>query len=93
MTMAGSQTKEGYSVVSGENSGNKVSGHGFHVGTMANGDKFYVRRAGVYGPLAGQESELGWPAGLQAARPQAAGRRNSARPRRGARLCELFCLG
>ena len=47
MEIAGIQTKEGYSVGFGESSGNKSSGHGIHVSTMANGDKFYVRFQGT----------------------------------------------
>ncbi len=47
MEIAAVQTKEGYSVVSGENSGNKATGRGYHVSTMANGDKFYARYQGT----------------------------------------------
>jgi len=40
--MAGSTGKDGYSVAASEVHGGKTKDHGVHVGTMANGDKFYV---------------------------------------------------
>jgi len=47
LEIAGIQTKDGYSVGFGESSGNKANGRGYHVSTMANGDKFYVRFQGT----------------------------------------------
>src|SRR5262249_28597219 len=47
MEMAGSQTKEGVDVASAEITGNKLRVHGYHTGTLANGDKFYVRFQGT----------------------------------------------
>ncbi len=44
--MAGSQAKDGVSVESDEMSGDKSTGHGTHWGTMANGDKYFVRYQG-----------------------------------------------
>jgi hypothetical protein len=46
MEIAGAKTKEGFSVSSDETTGNKSSGHGIHVSTMDNGDKFHVRFQG-----------------------------------------------
>lgn len=46
MDIAGSQTKEGTDIVSDEVRGNRVRSHGYHVGTMASGDKIYVRFQG-----------------------------------------------
>lgn len=46
MEIAGLQTKDGYDVVSGDGSGDKVRGTGYHVSNMSNGDKIYVRFQG-----------------------------------------------
>ncbi len=43
MTMGGSTTKEGTSSVLSDARGDVSSDHGYHVGTMANGDKYFVR--------------------------------------------------
>jgi len=40
--MGGSTSKDGYSVAASEVHGGKSKEHGVHVGTMANGDKYYV---------------------------------------------------
>lgn len=40
--MAGLAAKDGYSVAASEMSAGKTKDHGIHVGTMANGDKYYV---------------------------------------------------
>jgi hypothetical protein len=40
--MGGSTAKDGYSVSASEVHGGKSVEHGIHVGTMANGDKYYV---------------------------------------------------
>jgi hypothetical protein len=40
--MAGVAAKDGYSVATSEAQGGKTKDHGIHVGTMANGDKYYV---------------------------------------------------
>ena len=45
--MAGSATKDGYSVSASEVHGGKSKEHGIHVGTMANGDKYYVHFQGT----------------------------------------------
>lgn len=45
--MAGSTGKDGYSVASSEAHSAKTTETGIHVGTMANGDKFYVRFHGT----------------------------------------------
>jgi hypothetical protein len=45
--MGGSETKEGPSVELGETTGDKSSGRGVHWGTMANGDKYFVRYQGT----------------------------------------------
>ena len=47
LEIAGGKSKDGYSVGFGESSGSKSNGHGIHVSTMANGDKFYVRFQGT----------------------------------------------
>ena len=47
LEIAGSQSKDGWDVGSGEMSGNKARGTGYHGSTMANGDKFYVRFQGT----------------------------------------------
>ncbi len=47
LEMAGIQAKEGYSVGFGESSGSKANARGYHVSTMANGDKTYVRFQGT----------------------------------------------
>ena len=44
--MAGSPTKDGDSVATGEIDGDKSWEKGFHTGTVASGDKFYVRYTG-----------------------------------------------
>jgi hypothetical protein len=46
MEISGLQTKEGYDVTSGDASGAKARGSGYHVSTMSNGDKIYVRYQG-----------------------------------------------
>ncbi len=46
MEIAGLQTKDGYDFTYGEASGAKVRGSGYHVSTMSNGDKIYVRFQG-----------------------------------------------
>jgi hypothetical protein len=43
MTIGGSTTKEGTSSNLSDARGNVSSDHGYHVGTMANGDKYFVR--------------------------------------------------
>src|SRR5262249_14023560 len=40
--MGGAAAKNGYSVGASEVHGGKTKDHGFHVGTMASGDKYYV---------------------------------------------------
>jgi len=45
--MAGSSTKDGYSVAASEVHHGKSKEHGIHVGTMANGDKYYVHFQGT----------------------------------------------
>jgi hypothetical protein len=40
--MAGSAAKDGYSVAASEVHAGKTKEHGIHVGTMANGDKYFV---------------------------------------------------
>lgn len=45
--MAGVATKDGYSVAASEAHSGKTKGHGIHVGTMANGDKYYVHFQGT----------------------------------------------
>jgi hypothetical protein len=45
--MAGSSTKDGYSVAASEVHGGKTKEHGIHVGTTANGDKYYVHFQGT----------------------------------------------
>ncbi|MGH9366977.1 MAG: hypothetical protein ACRD3M_04805 [Thermoanaerobaculia bacterium] len=47
LEMAGSQSKDGVSVSSDESSGDKSTGAGFHWGTMASGDKYFVRFQGT----------------------------------------------
>jgi hypothetical protein len=47
LEMAGSQTKEGASFELDETTGTKTSGRGVHWGTMANGDKYFVRYQGT----------------------------------------------
>jgi hypothetical protein len=47
MEIAGTQTKEDQVTISTENHGNKGNSHGYAVGTMANGDKFFVRLQGA----------------------------------------------
>jgi len=44
--MAGSTSKDGYSVAASEVHGGKSKEHGIHVGTMASGDKYYVHFQG-----------------------------------------------
>jgi hypothetical protein len=44
--MAGSTSKDGQSVAASEMQAGKSKEHGIHVGTMANGDKFYVHFQG-----------------------------------------------
>ena len=41
--MAGVAAKDGYSVASSETNAGKTTESGIHVGTMANGDKYFVR--------------------------------------------------
>ena len=45
--MAGATTKDGYSVGASEVHGGKTKEHGIHVGTMSNGDKYYVHYQGT----------------------------------------------
>jgi hypothetical protein len=47
MEIAGSKTKEGYSVSYDDMTATKDSGHGVHGSTMDNGDKFYVKFQGT----------------------------------------------
>jgi hypothetical protein len=46
MKITGLQTKDGYDVTSGDATGDKARGSGYHVSTMSNGDKIYVRFQG-----------------------------------------------
>lgn len=46
MEIAGSKTKDGYSVAFNDSTGNKSSGHGVHVSTLESGDKIYVKFQG-----------------------------------------------
>lgn len=46
MEIAGLQTKDAYDVTYGDVRGAKVRGSGYHVATMSNGDKIYVRFQG-----------------------------------------------
>ena len=46
MELAGSKTKDGFSVSFDDMDGSKYSGHGVHVSTMDNGDKIYVKFQG-----------------------------------------------
>ena len=46
MEIAGVKAKDGFDLTYGEVTGTKVQGSGYHVGTMANGDKFYVKFQG-----------------------------------------------
>src|SRR5689334_16619670 len=45
--MAGSSGKDGYGVAAFEMHGGKTKDHGVHVGTMSNGDKYYVHFQGA----------------------------------------------
>ena len=45
--MAGSTGKDGYGVAAFEMHGGKTKDHGIHVGTMSNGDKYYVHFQGT----------------------------------------------
>jgi len=47
MEIAGTETKEDTVTFSNEASGMKAQGHGFVVGTLASGDKFYARTHGT----------------------------------------------
>jgi hypothetical protein len=47
LDMAGVTAKDGYSVAASETHGGKTKEHGIHVGTMANGDKYYVHFSGT----------------------------------------------
>ncbi len=47
MEIAGIQTKEDQVTMSADATGNKSNGRGYGVGTMASGDKFFVRLQGV----------------------------------------------
>ena len=47
MEMAGLKTKAGYDVNYGDASGAQVQGSGYHVSTMSNGDKIYVKFQGT----------------------------------------------
>ncbi len=47
MEIEGLQTKEGYSVASGDASGAKAHSSGVHVTTLSNGDKFFVHFQGT----------------------------------------------
>lgn len=46
MEIAGSKSKDGYSVSFNDSTGSKYSGHGIHVSTMDNGDKIFVKFQG-----------------------------------------------
>ena len=46
MEIAGSKTKDGYSISFDDMLGSKYSGHGIHVSTMDNGDKIFVKFQG-----------------------------------------------
>lgn len=46
MEIAGLQTKDGYDVAYDDASGAKARGSGYHVSTMSNGDKIFVRFQG-----------------------------------------------
>lgn len=46
MEIAGLQTKDAYDVAYGDGGGAKARGSGYHVSTMSNGDKIYVRFQG-----------------------------------------------
>ena len=46
LEMAGSMSKDGYSIASGEIRAGKSTESGIHIGTMANGDKYFVRFRG-----------------------------------------------
>ena len=62
LEMAGSQTKDGISVQSEETSGGKGNARGVHWGTMASGDKYFVRFQGTsaYKDGAFQSAEGTW---------------------------------
>lgn len=47
MEIAAIQTKEDQVTVSGDSKGNKSAAHGYVVGTMSNGDKFFVHTRGT----------------------------------------------
>ncbi len=47
MQLEGVATKEGYDVVASDARGAKVRANGYHVSTMANGDKIFVRFSGT----------------------------------------------
>jgi hypothetical protein len=47
LQIAGGQTKEGTDVAVSETTGDQSSDHGYHMDTMANGDKFTVRFQGT----------------------------------------------
>jgi hypothetical protein len=47
MEIAGTQSKEDQVTMSSDATGNKSNGRGYGVGTMASGDKFFVRLQGV----------------------------------------------
>jgi hypothetical protein len=46
MEIAGLKAKDGFDITYGDASGAQVQGSGYHVGSMANGDKFYVKFQG-----------------------------------------------
>ncbi len=67
MTIGGSTTKEGTSLALSDARGDVSSDHGYHVGTMANGDKYFVRFDGrsesSKGALQGQVGRWGFTGG------------------------------
>ncbi len=67
MTIAGSDTKEGVSSALSDVRGDVSADHGYHVGTMASGDKYFVRFDGQtkssQGVLQGQVGRWGFTGG------------------------------
>ena len=62
MEMAGVSTKDGSSVSASEVEGGKTKDHGIHIGSMANGDKYYVhfQSTGMVKPDHSGTSEGTW---------------------------------
>ena len=54
MEIAGVKAKDGFDFTSGDASGAQVHTWGYHVGTMANGDKFFVKYQGTDTTAAGK---------------------------------------